>query len=197
MGKAVRIIAQIGVLALFQLAGARLATLAGVPIPGNVVGLLLLFLALQTGLLKLTLVQEGADFLLRNLEPNFRGIIVSFLPVVHYHYRAFQTWIEGADRIPQVGGECSDTALAGKVIAEKRDLSQLGGRLRVVGKKSPAPGGILLPLADWIYLSHNIYSSNPHRKIWIREQSITRGRDFATLVFYWVFTYPVVDCSIP
>ncbi|MEI6592356.1 MAG: CidA/LrgA family protein [Holophagaceae bacterium] len=74
MGKAVRIIAQIGVLALFQLAGARLATLAGVPIPGNVVGLLLLFLALQTGLLKLTLVQEGADFLLRHL-------VFFFIPV--------------------------------------------------------------------------------------------------------------------
>ena len=74
MRKAVRIIAQIGVLALFQFAGARLTALVGVPIPGNVAGLLLLFLALQMGLLKLALVQEGADFLLRHL-------VFFFIPV--------------------------------------------------------------------------------------------------------------------
>ena len=106
----------------------------------------------------------GPDFLPRNFEPNLRGIVVSFLPVIHHHHRAFQPWIEGADRVPQVGSEGRDAALAGKVIAEERDLSQLGGGFRVVGEKSSAPGGILLPLADWICLSHMFFVSHPHRK---------------------------------
>lgn len=67
MLKAVRIMAQIGLLALFQLLGLRLAAVAHLPIPGNVLGLLLLFLALQSGLVQLKHIQEGADFLLRCL----------------------------------------------------------------------------------------------------------------------------------
>ena len=74
MGKAVRVIAQIGVLALFQLLGMRLAAVTHLPIPGNVLGLLLLYLALQAGLVQLKHIQEGADLLLRHL-------VFFFIPV--------------------------------------------------------------------------------------------------------------------
>ena len=79
MLKAVRIIAQIGLLALFQVLGLRLAAVAHLPIPGNVLGLLLLFLALQSGLVQLKHIQEGADFLLRHLVFFFSPVAVDLM----------------------------------------------------------------------------------------------------------------------
>ena len=67
MLRVLKVIAQIGLLSLFVWLGGRLASLTGLPLPGNVVGLILLYLALSTGLVKLELIQEGADFLLRHL----------------------------------------------------------------------------------------------------------------------------------
>lgn len=69
-----KIAAQIALLAVFYGAGSRLAGALRLPIPGNVVGLGLLFLALWTGLLKLAWVGEGADFLIRHL-------VFFFIPV--------------------------------------------------------------------------------------------------------------------
>ncbi len=67
MLRVLKVIAQIGLLSLFVWLGGRFASLTGLPLPGNVVGLIFLYLALRSGLVKLELIQEGADFLLRHL----------------------------------------------------------------------------------------------------------------------------------
>lgn len=65
---------QIALLAIFYVAGIRLGALLHLPVPGNVVGLGLLFLALATGMVKLAWVEAGADFLIRHL-------VFFFIPV--------------------------------------------------------------------------------------------------------------------
>jgi len=72
--RAVRIVAQIALLAVFYLGGGLLGSALRLPIPGNVVGLGLLFLALQGGLVKLAWVEAGADLLIRHL-------VFFFIPV--------------------------------------------------------------------------------------------------------------------
>lgn len=65
--KGLRILMQTAVLAAFLWAGTALGALLRLPLPGNVLGLALLFLGLQTGLVRLAWVEEAADFLLRHL----------------------------------------------------------------------------------------------------------------------------------
>jgi holin-like protein len=67
MLRVLKVIAQIGLLSLFVWLGGRFAALTGLPLPGSVVGLVFLYLALRSGLVKLAFIQEGADFLLRHL----------------------------------------------------------------------------------------------------------------------------------
>ncbi len=48
----------------FQFAGEGLSTLFALPIPGNVIGMALMLLALSCGWVKVTWLQEAADLLL-------------------------------------------------------------------------------------------------------------------------------------
>jgi len=52
-------------LLLFQLIGEGLSSLMKLPIPGNVIGMALMLLALSTGVVKLDWLQEAADLLLK------------------------------------------------------------------------------------------------------------------------------------
>lgn len=54
-------------LLLFQLCGEFISRLLDLPIPGNVMGMGLLLLALSTGLVKLKWLEEAAELLLSNL----------------------------------------------------------------------------------------------------------------------------------
>lgn len=65
--KGIRIVAQTAVLGGFLWLGTALGALLRLPLPGTVLGLGLLFLGLQAGLVKLAWVEEAADFLLRHL----------------------------------------------------------------------------------------------------------------------------------
>lgn len=56
----------IGILLLFLLAGEALAHL-GVPLPGNVIGMILITVALATGILSMKRVERAAAVLLDNL----------------------------------------------------------------------------------------------------------------------------------
>lgn len=69
-----KVLVQIALLAIFYVVGSRLGALLHLPVPGNVVGLGLLFLALSTGLVKLAWVEAGADLLIRHL-------VFFFIPV--------------------------------------------------------------------------------------------------------------------
>ena len=56
-----------------------LVTTTGIPIPGNVVGVILLFVLLCTGVVKLKHVELAADFLLKHLVFFFMAIAVGLM----------------------------------------------------------------------------------------------------------------------
>ncbi len=65
--KALRVVAQIALLAAIYVACDRGARWVSSPVPGNVVGAILLAVLLLSGLVKLSWVEEGADVLLAHL----------------------------------------------------------------------------------------------------------------------------------
>jgi holin-like protein len=82
----------LAILLLFQLLGFLLATYAHVPLPGNVIGLLLLLLALFARIVKLHHVEPAADFLLKHMLLLFAPIIAGTLslgPVLAADWPAF------------------------------------------------------------------------------------------------------------
>lgn len=74
----------LAVLLLFYFAGLLLHTLLHVPLPANVIGLILLVAALFAGWVKLEWVEETAQFLLRHMMLFFAPFVVGtivFFPV--------------------------------------------------------------------------------------------------------------------
>lgn len=65
--KIIRIIAEVGVLYLFYLAGDYLQQLLQLPIPGSIVGLLLLFILLLLKIVPVKLIENGSNFILAYL----------------------------------------------------------------------------------------------------------------------------------
>lgn len=70
----IRLIGQIALLAAIYWGSNKLVFFTGIPIPGNVVGVLLLFGLLCFGVIKLEYIQDAADFLLKHL-------VFFFIPV--------------------------------------------------------------------------------------------------------------------
>ncbi|MFJ3389750.1 MULTISPECIES: CidA/LrgA family protein [unclassified Lysinibacillus] len=62
--RVVRIIVQIGILNIFYYMGVGIVALLHVPLPGSVIGLLLLALSLNFKILKVEYIQDGAGFLI-------------------------------------------------------------------------------------------------------------------------------------
>lgn len=62
--RVVRIIVQIGILNIFYYMGVGIVALLHVPLPGSVIGLLLLALALNFKIIKVEYIQDGAGFLI-------------------------------------------------------------------------------------------------------------------------------------
>lgn len=62
--RVVRIIVQIGILNIFYYMGVSIVALLHVPLPGSVIGLLLLALALNFKIIKVEYIQDGAGFLI-------------------------------------------------------------------------------------------------------------------------------------
>ncbi|MBP1771499.1 MAG: LrgA family protein [Holophagaceae bacterium] len=69
-----RFLGQLTVLTAIYLVGNQVASLTSLPIPGNVIGVMLLYALLNLGILRLDQVQDAADFLLRHL-------VFFFIPV--------------------------------------------------------------------------------------------------------------------
>ena len=79
MRQGLRFIGQIALLwAIYQL-GNWLAALSYLPVPGNVLGMLILFLLLLTGVVQLHWIEDGADFLLKHLAFFFIPIAVGLM----------------------------------------------------------------------------------------------------------------------
>jgi holin-like protein len=75
----VLIAAQIGALYALNRAGHWLADTLALPLPGNLVGMLLLFALLLTGAVKLQWIESGASLLIRHLAFFFVPIAVGLL----------------------------------------------------------------------------------------------------------------------
>ncbi|MEO3944345.1 CidA/LrgA family holin-like protein [Gorillibacterium sp. CAU 1737] len=67
MKKITALLLQIGALVLFSWLGNLLADWLHLPIPGTLVAILLVFALLHAGVLKLSWLEAGADFLIANL----------------------------------------------------------------------------------------------------------------------------------
>ncbi|WP_179215483.1 CidA/LrgA family protein [Paenibacillus sp. MY03] len=81
----------IAILFFFLLLGTILERLAGIPLPGNVIGLLLLFLSLALGWVKLESVENVSLWLLKNMMLFFAPLIVGamvFFPLFQKEWSA-------------------------------------------------------------------------------------------------------------
>lgn len=58
---------EFSIILIIYFLGELLQKISGLPIPGNVVGMLILFLGLYTGIIKLKMIGKISDFLLDNL----------------------------------------------------------------------------------------------------------------------------------
>jgi len=72
--KKLQFLGQLALLIVIYQVGNLVVRWTGLPIPGNVVGILLLYALLNLGLIPLEYVQDAADFLLRHL-------VFFFIPV--------------------------------------------------------------------------------------------------------------------
>lgn len=77
----IRTIVQIGIIIIFYLLGEAIVKLTGLIIPGSIIGLVLLWLALFFKVFKVTYIQQGASFLLTFLTLFF---IPSTVAVINY-----------------------------------------------------------------------------------------------------------------
>ncbi|WP_306568753.1 CidA/LrgA family protein [Faecalispora jeddahensis] len=73
---------QLMIILVTYFAGQVLQTLLHLPIPGSVIGLVLLFLALRKGIIKVEMIEDVCEFLLSNMSfffiPAGVGLITSF-----------------------------------------------------------------------------------------------------------------------
>lgn len=79
MRQSLRLLWQMGLLAVFAWAADWLARALDLPIPGNVLGIVVLFLLLSTGLVKESCISDAASFLLRHLVFFFVPIAVGLM----------------------------------------------------------------------------------------------------------------------
>ena len=79
MTETLKALGQLAILWVIYAASTWLAKASGLPIPGNVLGVLLLFALLCLGVLKLEQVQLAADFLLKHLVFFFAAVAVGLM----------------------------------------------------------------------------------------------------------------------
>lgn len=79
MTETLKALGQLAILWVIYAASTWLAKATGLPIPGNVLGVLLLFALLCLGVIKLEQVQLAADFLLKHLVFFFAAVAVGLM----------------------------------------------------------------------------------------------------------------------
>ena len=79
MTQGLRFIGQIALLWAIYQVGNWVAETVHLPLPGNVLGMIILFLLLLTGIIRLPWIEEGADFLLKHLAFFFIPIAVGLM----------------------------------------------------------------------------------------------------------------------
>ncbi|GAA0721686.1 CidA/LrgA family protein [Clostridium malenominatum] len=87
-----KLLRQLGIILVLCLLGELINLIFHTPIPGNVLGMLLLFLALSLNIIKINMVDKLSDFLLDHLSFFFipAGVgIISALPILNGKWVAF------------------------------------------------------------------------------------------------------------
>ncbi len=79
MKKVLTIVWQIGVVIAFSWIGEGIVSLTHVPIPGSIIGMILLFFGLQLGWIKLNWVEAGAALLISEMMIFFIPSVVGFM----------------------------------------------------------------------------------------------------------------------
>ncbi|BCB03762.1 CidA/LrgA family protein [Bacillus sp. KH172YL63] len=82
--QAMRILMQIAILCLFYECGKWISAYFHLPIPGSIIGMLLLFLLLLTGVIKERVLMDGAGFFLRHFSFFFLPLSVSAIVLGSY-----------------------------------------------------------------------------------------------------------------
>ncbi len=82
--QAIRVIIQITILCLFYEMGKWIATFLHLPIPGSIIGMLLLFLLLLSGVVNERLLVDGSGFFLRHFSFFFLPLSVSAIVLGSY-----------------------------------------------------------------------------------------------------------------
>ncbi len=121
--KGLMILFQIGVITVFTWIGKYIVSLLHVPIPGSIIGMILLFFGLHSGLIKLNWVQAGATLIISEMMLFFIPAVVGFMQY---------SWIFGIKGLSILFIVVSGTALmmiATGVISE-RILERKGGEVR-------------------------------------------------------------------
>lgn len=80
----VKLFKQLGIILALALAGEGISRLSGLPVPGSIMGMLLLLILLKTKVLRVEQVSEVTDFLLAHI--NFFFIPVGVGIMVSYKY---------------------------------------------------------------------------------------------------------------
>jgi holin-like protein len=79
MTKGLSIVWQLTIISLISLSGDKLAHMLHLPIPGSVVGIILLFALLSLGIIKTSQISEVTNFLLKHLAFFFIPVTVSLM----------------------------------------------------------------------------------------------------------------------
>jgi len=85
--KKLQFLGQVALLTGIYLLGNKIAAFAHLPVPGNVVGIILLYALLNLGVVPLEYVQDAADFLLRHLVFFFIPVAVDLMNWGSVFYR--------------------------------------------------------------------------------------------------------------
>ncbi|WP_163103511.1 CidA/LrgA family protein [Peribacillus alkalitolerans] len=123
MKKGLTILFQIGVIIAFTWIGKCIVSLLHIPIPGSIIGMIILFFGLHSGLIKLNWVRAGAVLLISEMMLFFIPAVVGFMQY---------SWIFGIKGLFIILIVVSGTSLmmiATGVISE-RILERKGGEAR-------------------------------------------------------------------
>jgi holin-like protein len=80
----IRVLIQIMILCLFNEAGKWIADFFHIPIPGSIIGMMILFILLITGVFKEKILIEGANFFLKYFSFFFLPLAVSAMSIGPY-----------------------------------------------------------------------------------------------------------------
>ncbi|MFA3789893.1 CidA/LrgA family protein [Aliiglaciecola sp. SL4] len=91
----IKISFSIAIIFSFLWTGITIQTLSGIPLPGSIIGMLLLFLCLSAGIIPTRLMEDGAKLMLRHMLLFFIPIAVGFMNYFDLMYQQMALFLAG------------------------------------------------------------------------------------------------------